>query len=77
MLLPLFMIMERGIFMKFELALKHVKNGKKIRRDCFVSTSHLEIYKDELVRVNRNGAVKICRISSADLLATDWKSIKE
>jgi len=62
--------------MKFELALKHVKSGKKIRRESYKTTSHLEIYKEELVRVNKNGAVKPCRISSSDLLAEDWKSVK-
>jgi len=60
--------------MNFGLALKKLNLGKEITRTNANFT--LKMDKTDIMRVTKNGAKTVARVTSNDLLANDWACLK-
>lgn len=60
--------------MKFELALKNIRNKKSLTRDSYHPDEFIKLDSDGTIkRVRKNNKISKARLSSSDMLASDWK----
>ena len=57
----------------FEIALKHLKSGGKVKRSVIQNDTVIVIYKKELVQMSESTGVRYPYVpSNKDILAVDW-----
>lgn len=63
---------------KFSAALRNLETkNAKVARVSYNGKSHLEMEENQIYRVKSNGSKSAARIGSDDLLADDWKVLKD